>query len=104
MHHRWRDDFGAFLADMGECPVGLTLDRIDPNGDYEPSNCRWASRTVQSRNRRNVHIVEYAGERVTLPEAVERSGLDYQAVYRLVVRKQRPFSEALRTLPPITKG
>jgi len=46
------DNFAVFLADMGEPKEGETLDRIDPNGDYKPSNCRWASRTVQSRNQR----------------------------------------------------
>lgn len=46
------DDYAVFAADMGEPPEGYTLDRIDPNGDYTPSNCRWASRLVQSRNQR----------------------------------------------------
>jgi hypothetical protein len=45
--------FENFLADMGERPEGTTLDRINPNGHYEPSNCRWADKTEQSRNRRN---------------------------------------------------
>lgn len=48
---RWRD-FKLFLEDMGERPGGLTLDRINPYGNYEPSNCRWADWIVQANNRR----------------------------------------------------
>lgn len=49
---RWRR-FENFLSDMGVCPAGLTLDRIDNNGNYEPGNCQWTGWEQQYRNRRS---------------------------------------------------
>jgi hypothetical protein len=48
---RWQK-FENFLADMGVRPDGMTLDRINPEGNYTPKNCRWADRYTQRRNRR----------------------------------------------------
>jgi len=49
---RWRDSFDQFLSDVGRCPPGLTLDRIDVNGHYEPGNVRWATWSQQALNKR----------------------------------------------------
>lgn len=48
----WRHDFAAFIRDMGPCPVGHSLDRIDVDGPYAPDNCRWADAKTQRVNQR----------------------------------------------------
>jgi hypothetical protein len=58
-HPPWRD-FRLFLLDVGERPEGTTLDRIDPFGNYEPGNCRWATPKMQRHNRRKNRIKEVA--------------------------------------------
>lgn len=49
---RWRQSFLAFAEDMGDRPEGMTLDRIDVNGNYEPRNCKWAIASEQNLNKR----------------------------------------------------
>jgi len=53
---RWLNSVEAFYKDMGERPRGLTIDRINNDGNYEPGNCRWATRKEQSRNNRKAKL------------------------------------------------
>jgi len=80
---RWLD-FENFLADMGERPEGMSLDRVDNDGPYSPANCRWATRTEQSRNTRRNRYVEVKGKRMLLADAARLLGISGgHATYRL---------------------
>ena len=82
---RWLASFDNFLADMGRRPgPGWSVDRLDVNGDYDPKNCRWATRTQQARNKRRHRLVEMNGRQVPLSQACEAEGINYSsALYRL---------------------
>lgn len=76
-------EFSAFLADVGERPfVGASLDRIDNNGNYEPSNIRWADRHTQRTNSRQVTPVEINGETKLVTEWCVVYGISIGAVHR----------------------
>jgi hypothetical protein len=71
---RWKT-FENFAADMGAMPDDHSLERIDVNGNYEPSNCRWATDLEQSRNTRKTRWIEYCGVRACLAEWSDRTGM-----------------------------
>ena len=81
---RWHV-FENFYADVSILPhfgeKGYSLDRIDVNGDYCPENVRWLDWKTQARNRRNNILVEYEGVEMTLAEAAEKSGINYDCLY-----------------------
>lgn len=63
---RWIVSFDDFVSDMGFRPEGTTLDRINPDGNYEPSNCRWVTMRVQQNNKHDLTEIEHNGEVKTI--------------------------------------
>lgn len=82
---RWKD-FALFLEDMGERPKESTLDRIDNNGDYTPSNCRWACFRQQARNRRGSLHITHNGQIKPLAQWAEELGMVYSTLYNRIYR------------------
>lgn len=73
---RW-NDFSLFLSDMGERPEGMSIDRIDNNGNYEPDNCRWATPKMQGRNSRWAKLDKC---KVKLIKEMHSSGIPYSKI------------------------
>ena len=96
--NEWLNDYGAFRtwalqngydknAPKGEC----TIDRIDVNGDYCPENCRWANMKEQSRNKTcTIPDVEYMGEKRSLKDWSEITGINYPTLRSRIVRGWSP--------------
>ena len=86
----WREDYLNFLSDMGPCPDGYQIDRIDNDVGYNPDNCRWVSAKENMSHRRNTKYLEYDGERLTISEWAERYGLEYCTLSTRIRRGKRP--------------
>lgn len=82
---RWRRDPYAFFSDMGPKPRDGEIDRFpDNDGNYEPSNTRWATRTQQMTNTRKSVTIVCLGERLPLKLAAQRYGVPYEALRRRI--------------------
>lgn len=102
---RW-NDYRAFAADMGKRPSkDFSIERIDVNGDYEPGNCRWATREEQARNKQNTVYVTFKGKRYLLMDLVADLGLSRDIVYnRLKLGWPLNHALALPVRPKRKKG
>ena len=87
--------FENFLADMGEAPLGRTLERNDPDGNYEPANCCWVPKAAQNLNKRNSRVLTFGGVTRTMSEWDREFGLKEQLKNRL--RRGWPLEVALKT-------
>ena len=91
---RWTA-FENFYADMGECPAGLTLDRKDSLGHYEPGNCRWVTQAIQQNNRGNNRRLTFGGKTMTLMEWSRETGLPREVIAKRLDLLGWPIEEAL---------
>jgi hypothetical protein len=96
---RW-SSFELFLADMGPRPsLKHSIDRITPDGNYEPANCRWATRLEQYNNRRNTFWIEYNGERRSCGDWSRLLGIDGRVIHMRIKTYGWSIGQALEFEP-----
>lgn len=100
IHPDWKE-YINFLADMGLRPIGKTIDRIDNNGHYEKSNCKWSTKQEQARNRRSSKVLSISGEEKTLAEWAESSGLNSSTIRMRISRNGERVDSSI--LEPIIR-
>jgi hypothetical protein len=95
----WRNNYAAFCewAIRNGYKKGLQIDRIDNDGNYEPSNCRWANSLTQCKNRRGNIIVSLNGENLILKDACKKLGIEnkYKIVHQRMKRGNQSFERAI---------
>lgn len=92
---RWINDYDAFVEDMGHAPDGMTLDRIDFDGIYSPSNCRWVDWSVQANNKRNNRVIFFDGKEMTLSQWAHSLNIGVDTLFRRINVYKMPLERAL---------
>ncbi len=94
---RWLD-FPAFLEDMGPCPEGRSLDRIDNTAGYGPGNCRWATVKEQNRNQRSNIWTTFDGNPTKVVDLADRFGLNLKLLRTRILREGMSGDDAVRDM------
>lgn len=92
---RWIDSFVNFLDDMGVRPEGMTLDRINPNGDYEKENCKWSTDIEQANNKTNNTIFSLEGKTLTLAQWSREKGIKISTLCNRITRDKMTIEQAI---------
>jgi hypothetical protein len=95
---RWLHSFENFLADMGERPAGMQLDRIDNDGHYEPRNCRWVTKRDNARNRKSCLFIVIDGKKLTAVEWSDITGVPADVIYNRIRHGWDPVRAATETV------
>lgn len=97
---RWKNSFEDFYADMGPCPEGYTLDRIDNDLGYFSENCRWASMGTQAKNRGSFNLLfTHNGETKVLKDWAKEFNINYGTLYGRIYRSGLSFEKAIQKDP-----
>jgi len=89
--------FENFYKDIGERPVGKTLDRIDNNGNYNKENCKWSTNKEQSNNRRDNHLIAYEGKTQNMKQWSEELEIEYNTLIHRLLNSKWSIKRAFET-------
>lgn len=96
---RWLESFENFYEDMGNRPEGMTIERIDADGDYCPENCRWATWHEQRRNKQDTDMIEFDGKIMCLSDWAAYVGISQPLLWKRIHSLGWNVEKALTTPP-----
>lgn len=94
MCDEWKNSFEQFYKDMGDRPMGTSIERKDNDGNYEPGNCIWATPSEQARNRRSNHFVDVLGKNFNVKDAEKALGIHRSSINQKVRQSGKTYQQA----------